>query len=87
MFFIYSAPLRSFKTFIEDIRSQFARYVSVYFEFGVKEVHIVFDDQNENILSPKSIERARRDDNEDKLIMAAEFEKKNQIFQENGQFF
>ena len=61
MFMIHSAPLRSFKTFSEYIFYLFTRHVSIYFEQDLKYVHVVFDDQNECQISPKSIERERRD--------------------------
>ena len=66
MFMIYSAPLRSFKTFSEYIFYLFTKYVSIYFEQELKYVHVVFDDQNECKKSPKAIERERRDRESDK---------------------
>ena len=38
------------------------------FENDVKYVHVVFDDQNDSQLSPKSIERQRRDENDEQPI-------------------
>ena len=70
MFMIHSAPLRSFKTFYEYILYLYTKNIAVYFENDVKYVHVVFDDQNDIQLSPKSIERARRDiQNEERPVI------------------
>ena len=80
MFIIYSAPLRSFTTFSEYIQNLYMKYVSVYFDVGIKQVHIVFDDQNETCLTPKSVERSRRDNDSEKPgILPADFDQNSSL--------
>ena len=61
MFMIRSKPLGSFKTFSEYVLYLYTKHVDVHFRNGVQTVHVVFDDQNDSVLNPKSIERSRRD--------------------------
>ena len=64
MFFIYHPPLRSFSTFSEYLQHVFIRNVLCYYEHGIKTVHIVFDEQDIGVISPKDLERSRRDSDE-----------------------
>lgn len=65
MFFIYSPPLRSFNTFSEYIKHLYVRNISCYFDSGIQNVHVVFDDQSLSLISPKDVERSRRDIDDD----------------------
>ena len=67
MFLIYhTPPFRSFKTFSDYILYLYAKYVTIHFENDVKNVHVVFDEQDSSQFSPKSILRERRDIKNDK---------------------
>ena len=54
-------PLRSFSTFSEYIQYVFIRNVLCFYEHGIKTVHIVFGEQDIGVISPKYLERSRRD--------------------------
>ena len=58
---IYTSPLRQFKTFSDYASFLVARWILPYFKKGCTEVRILFDQCNTQGLSPKSVERSRRD--------------------------
>ncbi|VDI17940.1 Hypothetical predicted protein [Mytilus galloprovincialis] len=62
MFILNSKPLKSSnRLFAHFLVSLFNRWTIPYIQLNTKEIHIVFDDQSPQ-LSPKDIERKRRDD-------------------------
>ena len=61
MFLLYSPPLRHFSTFSEYIMYLYTRNILPYFEVGISTVHAIFDEQSVSNISPKSVERTRRD--------------------------
>ena len=58
MFMIRSRLMRSFKTFSEYVLYLYTKHIDLHYINGVQNVHVVFDDQNDSILSPKGIERS-----------------------------
>ena len=70
MFFIQLKPWRSFSKFQEYIKYLYIRNVLPYFETGIQTVHIVFDEQGVNDISPKAVERSRRDLNHNEKPIA-----------------
>ncbi|XP_078589268.1 uncharacterized protein LOC144869676 isoform X2 [Branchiostoma floridae x Branchiostoma japonicum] len=61
MFLINTSPLGQHRTFLEYSQFLFLKWVLPFFQSGCYEVHIVFDDPHRNGLSPKDVERSRRD--------------------------
>ncbi|CAG2218428.1 unnamed protein product [Mytilus edulis] len=62
MFILNSKPLKSSnRLFAHFLVSLFNRWIIPYIQLNTKEIHIVFDDQSPQ-LSPKDIERKRRDE-------------------------
>ena len=64
MFFVHSSPLKLpfMKTFQDYSRFLFCKWIVPYLKSAVtKEIHVVFDDPCTTGISPKSIERNRRD--------------------------
>ena len=70
MFFIQFIPWRSFSIFHEYIKYLYIRNVLPYFEVGIQTVHIVFDEQGVNDISPRAVERSRRDLNHNEKPIA-----------------
>ena len=58
---IYTSPLKHFKLFKDYAEFLVQRWVSTYFRKGFKEVRILFDQNETQGLSPKGMERSRRD--------------------------
>ena len=58
-FFIQFKPWRSFSIFQKYIKYLYLRNVLPYFEVGIQTVHIVFDEQGVNDISPKAVESER----------------------------
>ena len=58
---IYSSPLRHLKVFEEYANYLIQRWMHSYFRRGYKEVRILFDQCDTQGISPKGIERSRRD--------------------------
>ena len=61
MFLIYSPPPRGSKTFSDYINAFYLRNISTYLEQGIKSIHMVFDNQDLHTVTPKVVERSRRD--------------------------
>ena len=61
MFFIYHPPLRSYNTFAEYLQHVFVRNILCYYGYGIEAVHICFDEQSFEFVSPKELESSRRD--------------------------
>ena len=62
MFIINTIPLAVHKTFSDYICFLFDKWVSrPQKQFQATEIHLVFDDPNRHGLSPKDLERSRRD--------------------------
>ena len=61
---------RSFSIFQEYIKYLYIKNVLPYFEVGIQTVHIVFDEQGVNDISPKAVERSRRDLNQNEKPIA-----------------
>ncbi|XP_078680864.1 uncharacterized protein LOC144915910 [Branchiostoma floridae x Branchiostoma belcheri] len=61
MFLINTSPLCQHRTFLDYSFFLFQKWVLPFLQSGCVEVHIVFDDPNRNGLSPKEVERNRRD--------------------------
>nr|XP_054755303.1 uncharacterized protein LOC129261272 [Lytechinus pictus] len=59
---IYTSPLKHFKCFKDYADFIVMRWVSSNFKKGFKEVRILFDQVNTQGLSPKGMERSRRDE-------------------------
>ena len=59
---IYSSPLKHFRVFIDYANFLVTRWVSSNFRNGFKEVRILFDQAETQGLSPKGMERSRRDE-------------------------
>jgi hypothetical protein len=62
MFMVKSAPLGSYRRFMDYGDFIIRRWVRRYFAMGFKQVQIIFDDPLQERRSPKEIERAKRDD-------------------------
>ena len=62
---IYSSPLKNLKTFAEYAQFLVARWVLPFFRKGVQEVRILFDQVGTQGISPKDVERSRRDRTEE----------------------
>ena len=64
MFIINTSPLSTHKTFDDYAGFLFQRWVTrSQFQFKASEIHIIFDHPNRHGISPKDIERSRRDQN------------------------
>ena len=64
MFIINTSPLSTHKTFDDYAEFLFQRWVTrSQFQFKASEIHIIFDHPNRHGISPKDIERSRRDKN------------------------
>jgi len=61
MFIIYTTPPLFHKTVEEYTNFILNRYVIFHYRNGTTEVHVVFDDPQRFELSPKMVERERRD--------------------------
>ena len=61
MFVIYHPPLRSYNTFAEYLQHVFVRNILCYYGYGIEAVHICFDEQSFEFVSPKELESSRRD--------------------------
>ena len=61
MFIIYTVPPLHHKTMKEYTMFVLKRFVIKHFLRGCIEVHVIFDDPNRYDLSPKTVERERRD--------------------------
>ena len=62
---IYTSPLRLFKTFSDYAAFLVARWILPYFKKGCKEIRILFDQFDTQGVSPKLVERSRRDKSDD----------------------
>ena len=62
---IYTSPLRHYRTFSDYVSFLVARWVIPFFKKGCKEVRVLFDQVDSQGLSPKSVERSRRDATEE----------------------
>ena len=62
MFMINVSPLGSHHTMKEYTQFLLRRYALPHFVKSAKEVHIIFDNPDRQLLSPKSFERRHRDD-------------------------
>ncbi|XP_071481651.1 uncharacterized protein [Diadema antillarum] len=58
---IHSSPLHQFKIFKEYVDFLCRRYIGFYFRRGYKEVRVLFDQYNTQGISPKYLERMRRE--------------------------
>jgi hypothetical protein len=64
MFIINTSPLSTHKTFDDYAEFLFQRWVTRFqFQFKASEIHIIFDHPNRHGISPKDIERFRRNKN------------------------
>ena len=63
---IYSSPLKQFKTFKDYACFLIQRWIYSYFRKGYREVRILFDEDGTQGISPKGVERSRRDTGEAK---------------------
>ena len=61
IFFIYHPPLRSFNIFSEYLQHVFVRNILCYYGHGIQTVHICVDEQAADVVSPKELERSRRE--------------------------
>ena len=62
---IYSSPLKQFKTFQDYAKFLAQRWIYSHYRKGYREVCILFDEHDTQGISPKGIERSRRDSGED----------------------
>ena len=64
MNYIYSSP-RACHKYISDYAYSFLRFkILPWFQRGAKEVHLIFDDPNRHGVSPKTLERQKRDNSD-----------------------
>lgn len=61
MFMINVQPRRQSQTIGSYVDQLFSRFIKPYFEEGVREVHLVFDNPNQSLFNPKEPEQKKRD--------------------------